>query len=1497
MSRIVRPSRRAHARPPRLRLVAVLAAMATVLGVAATASPATAAPDPVWVSAGTGTVTTVSDGSASAAQMTYDAEGTFSGTWTFTTTATSAGTVKVPYSWTGLHAFFRVTTHLESFVTGGATDVLVNDGPVDCCTAPSNGFSYGGVASFDVQPGQTYGFRLSGSNFDTNNFLRGTFTLTTKPYLDATIGTDNRQWTGAEDLPGGAGTTRSLGVPGETRWYKFPVVPGQQATVHLTGLSADDDVALYGDIQQAFDQLTNASDLSQLAAASAQAAPGSESQIPQYPAQATTIPKANTTQQFAPRIYAPRIYAPRIYAPRIYAPRIYAPRIYAPRIYAPDAFAPGLAGDTDFSNAFSAAQDQSLLAVSANTGSAAETVSAPTGNTSGFFYVRVQGHTDQTPANAFTVDRNVVDVAGTKCTGVAPRDDSALGLVPPPGAATAPDPATPRTVIVTDTNRLDLTVGTPAYTAYTDSLTRLANSTNGTWLDVSQSPRVTALWQQVAAHPTCPYAANLVGDAIKALIDQHRNANSAYVVLAGGDDVIPFFRYPDISGLGQESLFSPPLNPNTPPGASLTADQVQSQDAYGTDTEVTIGGVTLPVPDLAVGRLVKTPAEITSTIDHYRGLTGGALPTPRSSLVTGYDFLADAADGVEHEFQSAVPGGTADTLIDHPGQAEPGADNWTGTQLGNALLGSHHDLVYLAGHFSANDTLAADFSSTFDADELAPEGTHPQALQDTVVLSAGCHSGYNIVNDATTAQTNPFDWTQRMAEQHAVLIGGTGFQYGDSDFLEYSERLYLDVAKRLHEGPTTGASPVPVGSALVKAKQDYLSGLGTVSGIDEKAMLEATLYGLPMTGFDAPGRTPVTPAVSSAAPQAVPAGTPGATFGLKTDDLPVPITTTARDKASGVDQTDPQQAGLPARSTWLEGRDGVSVLPGAPALPKQVEDVTVPGQVLRGVGFRSADYTDTTGVLPVTGAPAIEGSTPTTTFESGAFFPQKLVTANYFGTLGGSGRTSLILSPAQYRSDQNALTDTQRAYRDLGVRLFYSGQGTGGFGPNQPTLAAAPSIGTVQGTVDGGVVTFSATVTGDPSAGVQQVWVTWTGTGDDSGFGHWRSVDLQQDPADSTHWTGTLPLPAGQTASGMRFLVQAANGVGAVGLDTADGDGYRVLAAGADNAELGLFTSAPGPGSPFGVTATVTGPAGPVANRTVEFTVARNGTQLFQYDDASAADGTVVLRLPAGERLPSGRLDVTADLIGPDGQPVDTQATQVVLGGATLTLTPGSSTALPATPFATPRATLTDARGPIAGAPVTFTLPATAPGAVFPKLATTATVVTDARGVATAPTLFSRLVVGTFALKVSAEGAAPATEPMATQYLVGPFAAPISPTGTTVAKVGATTRLTTVLLEPIQLVPDATAKALLTAQRVQIRWREAGSTGPWTARTDLVTYDAKKHTFNADLVGTRLGWVKGRTYTVTFRVLPAAGDVKPVGEDPVNGSFDLGSRSFTIQLK
>ena len=57
----------------------------------------------------------------------------------------------------------------------------------------------------------------------------------------------------------------------------------------------------------------------------------------------------------------------------------------------------------------------------------------------------------------------------------------------------------------------------------------------------------------------------------------------------------------------------------------------------------------------------------------------------------------------------------------------------------------------------------------------------------------------------------------------------------------------------------------------------------------------------------------------------------------------------------------------PDALTWLNGEDGVSVLPGAPVLPKQVENVTGTqpwgggSSTLSGVGFRGGTYEDVDG--------------------------------------------------------------------------------------------------------------------------------------------------------------------------------------------------------------------------------------------------------------------------------------------------------------------------------------------------------------------------------------------------------------------------------------------------------------------------------------------------------------------------------------------------------
>ena len=190
------------------------------------------------------------------------------------------------------------------------------------------------------------------------------------------------------------------------------------------------------------------------------------------------------------------------------------------------------------------------------------------------------------------------------------------------------------------------------------------------------------------------------------------------MTIIGDDTVVPFFRYPDQSLLGQESGYFPPTESDSISEASLRRDYVLSQDAYGAGVEVDIRTTAFPIPDLAVGRLVETRTEITGMIDAYIDADG--VVTPDSSLVTGYDFLTDAADAVSDELDAGLTDPVDELITDadvspqqlqQPGMTDPRTWSWNADDLRDALLGERHDLVFLAGHFSANSALAADYQT------------------------------------------------------------------------------------------------------------------------------------------------------------------------------------------------------------------------------------------------------------------------------------------------------------------------------------------------------------------------------------------------------------------------------------------------------------------------------------------------------------------------------------------------------------------------------------------------------------------------------------------------------------------------------------------------------------------------------------------------------------------------------------------------------------------
>ncbi|MEI7744646.1 MAG: YDG domain-containing protein [Chloroflexota bacterium] len=580
--------------------------------------------------------------------------------------------------------------------------------------------------------------------------------------------------------------------------------------------------------------------------------------------------------------------------------------------------------------------------------------------------------------------------------------------------------------------------------------------------------------------------------------------------------------------------------------ASLRLNYVLSQDAYGAGSGLSLGIASFPVPDLAVGRLVETASEASGMLDAYLNhTTSGVVSTPTSSLTTGYDFMADTAASVATDLAAGLGSGATrnDTLITDP--ASPNAVPWTADNLRSALLGSRHDLVFLAGHFSANRALAADQTTTMSTTDLVSSAVD---LQNAIVFSQGCHSGYGIVDGAAIPDiTQPLDWAQAFARKRATLVGGTGYQYGDSELIGYSELIYASLAKELR----TGTGPVGIGAALLAAKRDYLRLTPDLGGTDVKALLEATLYGLPMLSVNLPGtRLPAVTGGSTIAPADLSpvASGPGADLGLQA--APVDLTGIAGSLGSGTGT---------GGASYLTGPGGaVAAQPYQPVLPLITRNISVPGQVLRGVGFIGGDYEDTSPVTPLVSVPATDQGSGQTPFTSPSFYPAGVASVSYFDALfGGDPVTRLLVTPVQHRSDGS--TATRRRFDSLHLQLFYSAFSatvTVGGQVFRPSLAAAPTIVDTSADETGGTITFRAHVSGDPAAGVQKVWITYTGFAST-----WTSLDLVQDPGDASLWAATLPVPSGHTAGELRYLVQAVNGTGLVSMDTNDGAFHAITPA------------------------------------------------------------------------------------------------------------------------------------------------------------------------------------------------------------------------------------------------------------------------------------------------------------------------------------------------
>ncbi|NJM07465.1 hypothetical protein HC891_16715, partial [Candidatus Gracilibacteria bacterium] len=661
-----------------------------------------------------------------------------------------------------------------------------------------------------------------------------------------------------------------------------------------------------------------------------------------------------------------------------------------------------------------------------------------------------------------------------------------------------------------------------------------ASRTNGVIVDVGADARVQAAQIQADTLTACPYAKNLLADEIKRIVDAYRALNGAleYLVLVGDDSVIPDYRLPDNSGVegGLQSDFAASVREGSSLRAANALNFIRSQEPYGASARVTRGSLTFLSGDLAVGRLVETAWEATQAINAYLATPDGVL-RPSSALLTGYDFFNDVRAALEAEFEAGA-GVEANFLEQLDNRGPDDDDAWSSEQLRELLFEQRHDLIFLGAHASPESALAADYNlaAVLQSRELQTRGDFSGSL----VISIGCHLGYNIPRG--DALYSGDDWAQDFLARGATVVAATAYQFGDTDFIEYGERLYLELARQLR---ADSGAPIALGTALKQAKANYLAATPVVDGIHEKTLLSVSILGLPMYGVDFANRS-----AQSVPASIVAANTPTLSEALPYADVAVEPALSLQAETIA----DIENPGATIAASYVSGENGaISAVPGEPVLPLVRRNVGVDGKILRGALFLGGRYGEQGGQRALTAAPAIERSAFNPIFFSDVLFPVRFWNTSLFAARDG-GPTWLNLSPAQFQSQATGATSGKwRSFSATQFRIFYADA-------NAPQPFAAPQIVRVDvRPAAGGAVDVSVDVQGDTPGDIRQVAVTYTAAcaADTTCSGEWRSAFLTR--SGGSTWSGSFsPDFSGAVA----LFVQAVNSGGLVGVSTNSGELY-----------------------------------------------------------------------------------------------------------------------------------------------------------------------------------------------------------------------------------------------------------------------------------------------------------------------------------------------------
>ncbi len=661
------------------------------------------------------------------------------------------------------------------------------------------------------------------------------------------------------------------------------------------------------------------------------------------------------------------------------------------------------------------------------------------------------------------------------------------------GGVTKPMPVVPptaNTLYLFASKRFGDLHGVDAENAVWASLQTLAarsDAAGGAVIPVDADTDVLSALEERATASCSPAKANAVVRAVGALLDNPQIVRPTvkHIVVVGDDTVLPFGRILDNTAYANERGYASTFfgTANNQYLSTYALGFLPTDDPLG---DVNYRGQGPYVPELALGRLVETPAQIISQVDQYIARNGTLAPT--RALTMGYDFLKDGSTQISNRFKARFGTANATELIN---------DTWSKDNLIDAMFPATNapQIASLNAHYDHFRSLPADENAAereeilFTTADLLTRSTSGR-----VVFTMGCHSALPV-SDFVVGDVLKPDWAQAYAQTGAVVyMGNTGYGLGDTAAVLYSEKLNVLFAERL-DGSMT------VGQALSFAKQEYAA-IPTQSGYHLKVIDQASMMGLPMYRVGSAG----------AAVQGIPAftSTDSAT-GLPTASFSVSPSFTRVETDIGDYYV--------SDDAFAENR--------RPIEPTTRLDVTQPGLVAHGALITGLDSVDETGFDAAFSRVVEDLSAFSPELVGDTTFPTKLQSIATVATPTGT-RQRLGLFTGQFRSDgiPEALgIGTQRRFTSLSGNVFYAAPSVTDFTP--------PTFSPVDVTQAASTVGFAVDIEDNAAAGVKRVVALYR---DESNS--WKSIEMSQ----GSRWSGAGPL-VGTT---VEWFIQAVDASGNV---------------------------------------------------------------------------------------------------------------------------------------------------------------------------------------------------------------------------------------------------------------------------------------------------------------------------------------------------------------